>query len=789
MTLVCLTCAWLLGIYIGSLCVFAGPLWPAASIVLLLAALALHRRPHALRPFLFLLALALGGCRFLAAFPRLTPGELAQLNDTGTVVLRGLVVNDPVARDRTADLVLAVRHRQAGQVWEPASGLALVRVPSFYGYRYGDLIQVSGDLETPSNSGSFSYRAYLARQGIHSLMPYPRISLIVHDQGRRWLSLLCALARRTREVISAILPEPQAALLSGILVGSDEGIPQALMDQFRATGTAHIIAISGFNITLICAALVRIFSRLLQRYVALVVAVVAIAAYSVLVGAEPPVLRAATMGGLSALALLVGRRDDALTSLFAAALLLTLWQPFLLWEVSAQLSFMASLGLIVYGERLQAGCQSIIHRLTSLETAMAVTTLLRDALLSTLAATITSLPLMILYFGFVSPLSLLANLLILPLQPAVMYIGATCAMTGLLWLPLGRIVGALGWLPLTYTIRVVEALAPAARMLGSDSSVLPGVIAGYYALLAWATCKPGFGISGWRSLRSRVQTKVSRRWILAALAAAAILPWAAGSNRPDGRLHVHFLDVGQGDAILVETPTGRRLLIDGGPSPAALLSALGRRMPFWDRRIDLVMLTHPHDDHVRGLLALAERYEVRQAIVGVAQHDSAVYQEWLAVLQEKNVSLMWVGQPLHIDLGDGPTLDVIPPPGADPEDLDANSLVARLTWGDAVFVFTGDCEAQGLEALLAAGWSLRSTVLKVPHHGSEDSLSDRLLAAASPQLDVISVGAENRFGHPSKETLALLEKSGVRTLRTDANGAISVTTDGERLWVEPQRER
>jgi competence protein ComEC len=785
MTLVYLACAWLLGIYLGSLVHF--PEWfpGVAAAACLIVAFALRARPRALLGTICLLTLLLGLWRYELARATLVPGPVAAYNDQGGVAFRGVVVNDPVPRDRTADLHVLVSELQADGQWMAMRGLVLVQVSSYETYRYGDELQVQGKLETPPDLEDFSYRAYLARQGIHSQVRYPIIALLGRGRGQPLLARLYALKRRTQDVIAAIIPEPEASLLTGILVGSDEGIPRSLMDQFRTTGTAHIIAISGFNITLISAALVGVFTRFLQRYLALVVAVGVIALYAVFVGAEPPVVRAAIMGGLSALALIVGRRSHALTSLFAAAWLMTAWQPFLLWEVGAQLSFFSSLGLIQYAEKIRDGFEDLLARVVSMEAAQRVARLLNDSLFSTLAAVITTLPLMVYHFGHFSPLSLIANLLVLPVQPPILCLGSTAAMAGLAHLPLGQVLGWASWLFLTYTIRVVEFTAGWIRSSGAVSQVHAALPLAYYVLLIWFTAEP---TRQWMSLdrvRRLLRKGVVRKAALSALVIMLVLVLVAVASLPDGRLHVAFLNVGQGDAILVETPAGNRLLIDGGPDPAALLAALGRSLPFWDRRIDIIMLSHPHDDHVRGLLSVLERYRVRQVLVSAVLHDSSVYQQWRQQLEDKRVPVLTVEYPMQVDFGDGPTMEVLPPDAASYDNLDATSLVARLSWHRAAFLFTGDLEADGLLEFCDAGWSLACTVLKVPHHGSEGSVNEDLLALTRPELAVISVGVDNRFGHPAVATLQCLGDAGIRVLCTDETGTVKVTTDGDRYWVRP----
>jgi competence protein ComEC len=793
MTLVYLACAWLTGLYIASLIHLALWIPGAAGLLCALATLIWMRRshphpdkvrlPHLLSALL--LTMTLGMWRYDLARPALLPGPLAAYNDGEPVNLRGVIVNAPTPSDRITRLHLAVSEMNTGGSWTSILGVVLVQVPSFDTYRYGDRLEVQGVLRTPESSTDSSYRDYLARQGIHSVMTYARISFIAQGQGHPFLAWLYAIKGHTQVFIASTLAEPQAALLSGILLGSDEGIPRTLMEQFSRAGTAHIIAISGFNIALVSAALVRLFSRVLQRYVALAAAVVAIVLYTILVGAEPPVVRAAIMGGMTALALIVGRQSDALTSLFAAAWLMSIGRPFLPWDISFQISFAATLGLICYGERITRVAEAIASRIVAAATAQRIVWLLRDTLLATLAAQITVLPLLAYHFGEISPLGLLANLLILPVQPAIVYLGGAAALLGQMLRPLGVLLGWFVWVPLTYTIRVTEVVADWIGAPGAQGKASLAFVLVYYGILALVTWLPSVHLHPGQWLRALREHHSVRRAAFVALLALVTLVWVAVASLPDQRLHVSFLDVGQGDAILIRTPSGQRLLIDGGPSPALLLQALGRRLPFWDRRVDLVLSTHSHDDHLRGLLAVTERYQVRMAISGTSVSDSAVAQAWQQRLESLAIPHQVVDSPLEVDLGDGFSLQLIP---LDSEDSPGETwLLMRLAGMGRGLLLTGDLEAESLLRAARSGWPLSCSVLKVPHHGSADALSPTLLDALQPELAIISVGANNRFGHPDTSTMDLLGERQVDILRTDLQGDIEIVVDGGGWRVETQR--
>ena len=286
--------------------------------------------------------------------------------------------------------------------------------------------------------------------------------------------------------------------------------------------------------------------------------------------------------------------------------------------------------------------------------------------------------------------------------------------------------------------------------------------------------------------------KLPKKWLMPPLVAAAILVTFLAVTMPDNRLRVSFLDVGQGDAILIQKGS-QQVLVDGGPSPQAVCLGLGKEMPFWDRTIELVILTHPSADHVTGLVEVLNRYRVREVLYPDLAFDSGVYDEWLRLIEDKEIksTLAQAGQ--QINLGDGVIIEVLNPQSlplsGTESDIDNNGAVLRLSLGRVSFLLTADMMREAEFELIYDRANLKSTVLKVAHHGSDTSTTPEFLAVASPELAVISVGADNDYGHPSEEVLSRLEErlDAEDIYRTDENGTVEFITDGERLWVETER--
>jgi competence protein ComEC len=270
---------------------------------------------------------------------------------------------------------------------------------------------------------------------------------------------------------------------------------------------------------------------------------------------------------------------------------------------------------------------------------------------------------------------------------------------------------------------------------------------------------------------------------LAAIAMIAMAAWLSLRGLPDGRLHVYFLDVGQGDAIFIRAPDGRQVLVDGGPGPTALFSQLAEVMPFWDRSIDVVILTHADSDHIGGLLALPQRYRVGQVIETGQAEAEPLAATWLDALDASGV------QPEHGQRGmkmlAGDVALTILNPGPETEgtqDDNTGSLVLRVDYGATAFLLTGDADVEAEEAMLAAGLPLAADVLKAGHHGSDGATSAEFVAAVQPSIVVFQVGADNRFGHPSQEVLDRV--AGSRVYRTDTDGRVEVVSDGRTVRVE-----
>jgi len=617
-------------------------------------------------------------------------------------------------------------------------------------------------------------------------MAQPDITILETGMGNPITHFLLSIKARAQRTINHLLPEPQASLLSGILLGNDLGLPQDLKEDFRTTGTSHIIAISGFNIAIIAGILLRGSRYFVAYRTSAWIALFGIALYTILVGAEASVVRAAIMGALFIVAVqFLGRPTFIPAALFTAALGMTLVNPHALWDVGFQLSFMAVLGLMFYIGPWSRRLENRLQPRLDLDNARRTTRMISDVFLTTMAATLMTLPVILYHFGTLSLISPIVNLLILPAQPGIMIWGGLATILGMILPVLGQLPAWVAWLFLTYTINLVRFFADLPLTTVPISIPLSALIA-IYILIFGFTWLSSLDKDGRLKVLGHTQKSRIKRTALVVGAVSALLVFFWAWNQPDDKLHVSFLDVGQGDAIFIQTPGGRQILVDGGKYSSLLLDQLGREMPFWDKEIDILLATHPDEDHISGLAGLFDRYQVEQFITnGEEEEESPAYE---AMLQSAEVAQVPIHRALAgetVDMGDGVRLEILHPgPALSKEQRNDNSVSIRLVYGDFSLLLTGDAEGSAERTMMESGRPLQSLVYKAGHHGSRSSSNRSFLRAVQPQIIIISVGEENRYDHPHPEMLERAEEIGATVLRTDELGTIELISDGHNTWWE-----
>jgi len=730
---------------------------------------------------LLLLSICFGAIRLILSRPDINPQFIAWYNDRDVVFnVEGVLVKPPDERDWYSNLIVETQRIQPIGDY-PATeveGTLLARADVGDDWHYGDQVRLAGVLETPTEEEEFSYRQYLERKGIYSIMPHPEIQLMRSEQGKWWLAWIFRVKEQALETVYQLYPDPEASLLAGILLGVESGIPEGVQRAFRDTGTSHIIAISGFNITIIAGILATVFGRMLGRgrkgaRRGALIAMIGIVIYTILVGGDAAVVRAAIMGGLTLLAVQLGRQQDGLNSLALVAAVMALFNPYILWDVGFQLSFAATLGLVLLAEPFTNTFVNLAGRRIPSETAQRLSGPIGEYLLFTIAASLLTLPIILYHFQRLSLTSLIANPLILPVQPPVMILGGLAVILAMIFQPLGKFIAYLAWPFVVYTIRIVELLAHIPRgtiTIGKIS--LLAVIIFYGILLTWIFA----GTRIHEKLSSRHMELPSKLWgfLTLLLVVLTVVVWRAALSVPDGNLQMTVLNVGTGDAILIRTPTGRYLLIDGGPSATRLSDGLGRRLPLTNRELDYLVIGATGEEQLGALLTTIERFPPTNVLWAGPAASSRSSRLLRARLIEMNIPITTSKASQRLDLGEGAVLRVLA--------VSERGAVYLLEWKNFSALLPIGLDFETMDALQSHPQLTHVTALLLAENGYAPVNTPEWVSKWNPFIVLLSVGAGDQRGLPDLKTLEAVQ--GYNLMRTDMDGWIQISTDGDQMWVE-----
>lgn len=794
-----ITLAYILGIT-------GGKLWQSSSygiyllaiLILLVVFTALRFRfIDCFKAVLILAAFTAGGAAFIFAQQQPAGGVL---NYTGEpVYIEGTIDDEPIFYSDNVSYRLKVHLVETADGRFSVPGTLLVRV---YGenaetYWFGEKLRIRGVIIEPGglrNPGGFDYRYHLKSLGIDALI-YPKASMI-ESLGRGELSKPVETALRLRtslvKVIENNLPSPSDSLLAAILFGQRQRLPEQVADNFRRAGAGHLMAVSGLHVGLVAGLFLgacRLFR--LQGRVPLVLAILMVLTYAYMTGLRPSAVRAALMVSLAFGALILDRENDLPSALAFAALTTLFFNPLLLFTVGFQLSYAATISLIY-----------VYTPLMELPVFQRFPLSLRAPIAITMAAQIGVLPLSIYYFHALPTTALFFNLCLIPLITFTVGLGLAGAVTALaipfvgellIWasrplLELMILITSYSNLPFMYVTLRPPGIITLFIIYGIIGAILliyylrPDDPEGNKASLFFII-KPLFlPVSAARG-KSRVWFLIAMLLIFAFISCASLL------TTNSGKLTVTFIDVGQGASALIEAPCGAVILVDAGGEQSYLgdPGVVGERiiLPFLRhrgiRKINMAIITHPHEDHFGGFIPLVDQLKVEHMLVSPVQGGSDYYESLLeklfsgdTVVQQAIAGQTW-------SCKGGTEIEIIAPPDTlyrgTSSDLNNNSIVFILRYGEVKMLFTGDIEDTAVQDMLKNNSDLRSNLMLIPHHGGHLETMPALLEAVEPDIAVIQVG-NNSFGHPHPYTLSALEKSGTVLYRNDLHGAIIVETDG-----------
>ena len=811
--LVILAAAWMIGILIDSTLQLPPQLFLLLSgLTSLLLIIFWRQRPDRLL-LLAVLFIALGAWRYAHAQPQYDPQSLQRfMRITSPLGVSGIVSDEPKLQGRTRLLTISVDAVQISKnsQWEKANGTIEV-VTLFngssaedpYGANYDDSVKLYGKLQWPIST---SPKRIIARMG------FPRI-YVSATGGNAIIAWIYHLRNQLATLIEQVLPQPEAALLIGIFLGLQTPALNLMAAYFKATGTTHLLVASGSNVAIISG----IFSRATQSPLAslpklwrdwarTMLLLFSIAFYTVLSGAGPATIRAGIMGGLLVIAPSLGKRYNIYTGLAGAALLMSCIDPFLLWDISFQLSFLATLGIVFLTPYLQR----LMHPITGLR----IEALIIEMTAVTLAAQIATLPILVLVSESISLISPIANLLVAPLPGPLILLGLIIGLTGLVSHELSLLCGWIAFPLLWYMKTIIALCSHLPYSFIHVGYISNSIIWFYYALLILAISfllyrYPLSSTKPHKPARSYKRLYIgSAVLIIVITSIMTILPpatttntisffaiGATKANEPDitDATKAHQQNI-HGEAIFVRTQQGKTLLIDGGNDIVSLSQLLDERFPSRKRLLDMVILTSPQQDTITGLLDVLTRYEIGSVFDAGMAHPSTTYARWRRIINERHLRYRPVTQGTTISWGATTQLQILWPQNrlhTGSNEIRDNGLILRLVMPGLRLLLLGSSiqSNYALSGLLASidGSLLKADIVQVL--GATDtpvpSAFTDLLQRAQPSLVVMTSPTQHKSKPSTNNTSATLSSalgSVPQVLETARLGTIEMRT-GTNGWT------
>jgi competence protein ComEC len=646
-------------------------------------------------------------------------------------------------------------------------------------FEFGKSVEVQGSLEPfpfQRNPGEFDYGKYLDLNDIHgvvSLKGYGGVRLKERKSMLSPQSLIYTVQHTLYRIIDRLHSPKHASFLKGIIFGYSADLPPDVKQSFLDTGTIHILAVSGSNVAFVAMMFYSLFGFFrLPMKVVRCAAIAGLLLYMAVTGASPSVVRATIMAIVILCGTLFERKPDIYNSISVAAIILLLWNTNTLFDIGFQLSFSAVLSIVYFYPRLELLIKKIPERFEEIK---AIEVLWKLFAVS-LAAQIGTIPFTAYYFGRISIISLVANIPVVPISGLNTFIGfAEVFWYGISpWIAnlYAEVNDFLVWFLLGFVQQAAKV-----SFAYIELWYLPaGYVLGYYFLVL---------------SMFHLDRRCVRVWLLiiVLIIGNGFIILCIWSHRHE-KMTVSMIDVGQGDAVLLECPNGKRILVDTGP--CSVHSNAGERiiLPFLKRQgivhLDYLLITHPHSDHLGGASMLLRSILVDTLIMNSDDSDTQQVREILETAKEKHIGVMPAEAGSQIYIDQNIRMYVLNPEKEHSEEKNRNniSIVLKVLYADGALLLTGDAEVIVEKRMVSRyGGFLSSALLKVGHHGSYSSTSEDFLTIVHPSTALISVGTHNKFRHPSPWIIERLAARSVRMKRTDNSGAIIMENDG-RVWTE-----
>ena len=639
---------------------------------------------------------------------------------------------------------------------------------------YGDKIGFYLEYQKPNtarNYMGFDYSNYLKTKKILGTVNVEsnNLQVISHNNTNAILNKIYSLKNIMKQKINELLPKETAGLCIGMLIGETSNIEESMQEDFRDSNLSHILAVSGANVSYIIISITYIFNKMyFRKKLSKIISIILLILFMLLTGCTSSVNRACIMAILMLIAELLNRKSDVYNNLALSALILLIINPYSILDIGFQLSYMGTIGIVFLHDKISNVVQ-IKNKIIKY---------FFEMIIVTTCANLAIIPIMMFHFNTVSLTFYFSNVLAGPILGAVVIIGFIMFFVSLILNSLAIPIAFILNIMLKFIIKIAELTAslPISKILITTPSI-------WFIIIWYSTII----ILYYKEKAKKFYLKNKKNLKIAVTCILIIVLTSNLVIKLNKDLKIYFIDVGQGDSCLIVTPTNKKILIDGGGSEFGSFD-VGEKtlLPYLlDRKIkklDYVLISHFDSDHVGGILTLMEKIQIEKIIICKQGEVSENYKKFLKILKSKKIKVQIVKAKDKISIDKDTFFYILHPSNELIKDniLNNNSIVTKFYYRNFSILFTGDIEEIAEKELIKKYESssiLRSTVLKVGHHGSKTSSTKELLEKVKPKIALIGVGENNNFGHPNSEVLNRLNSLNCKIYRTDLNGEIVLTID------------
>lgn len=691
------------------------------------------------------------------------------INEDDEISIIGTIVSDPQEKEYKTKYILKIDTINSNKKYKNTK-VILYTKKGKETLKYGDKIELVGNFKLAQerrNPGGFDYRFYLKTKKIYGIVTTKNTKSLKENN----VNIISMIANKTANVIKnqskKLLENKKACLLIGLLIGDTDEIDEETKEDFRNSNLTHMLAVSGLHVSYVLLAVNYIITKVkIHKKLSKIIVMLLILFFILVTGATPSVLRAGTMTIYLILGGIFYRRISVFSSLNLSLLVIIIMNPYCLFDVGLQLSYAGTIGIVYLYPIIK---EKIYNKANSI--------------LITISANIVIIPIMMYNFNIISLTFFISNLLAGPIIGIIIILGFSIIIISLIFFPIANIFSKI--LNLLIILFLNTAKACANLPFSKIFIITPTLkfIFLYYCLLVFIIIK--------ERIQIRISIKLKNKVIAILIILVIINPIKYFSNIKQSNLKIYFVDVGQGDSTCIVTPKNKVILIDGGGNSKDENYDIGKQtlLPYLlDKKInkiDYCIVSHFDSDHCGGLMYILKNLKVKNIIIGKQYEEYENYKEFIKIAKDKKINIRVVGAGEKITIEKNLYIDILWPINREKmviqNAINNNSLVFKLRYINFSMLFTGDIEEIAEKEILDKYKEntefLKSTILKVAHHGSKTSSTKEFINIVKPKYAVIGVGKDNKFGHPSNVTIENLKTINTEIYRTDEMGEISINVN------------